>query len=106
MKILLDHCVPRRFGAQLQGHDVHTAASLCWSDLKNGALLKSAGAAGFEVMVTVDQNLPYQQRASDLPLAVVVLICRSNELAELVKLIEPLQAALKTLEPGAIIRVG
>ncbi|MBL8875106.1 MAG: hypothetical protein JNM86_04845 [Phycisphaerae bacterium] len=106
MKILLDHCVPKRFGSRLTGHEVFTAASQGWEFKKNGELMKSAAVAGFDAMVTVDQNLPYQQSTSDLPLAVVVLLARSNDISDLVVLVEPLLAVLETLQPKSLIYVG
>jgi len=106
LKVLLDHCVPRRFGARLEEHNVLTAASQGWSDLRNGQLLKEAAANGFQALVTVDQNLLFQQRTSDLPLAVVVMICRTNRMADLEKLVEPLRAALKDLVPNSVVRIG
>ncbi len=105
MKVLLDHCVPRRFATRLGEHDVSTAASQGWSELRNGQLLKIAGANGFEALITVDQNMLFQQRTSDLPVAVVVMICRTNRLADLDRLVEPLRKALKDLVPKSVVRV-
>lgn len=74
MHILLDKNVPvgvRRF---LAGHEVRTVAEMQWPErLKNGELLNLAEQAGFEVMVTSDQNMPYQQNLPGRKLALVVL---------------------------------
>jgi hypothetical protein len=61
VKILLDHCVPKPFKQELLEHQVSTARELGWEALKNGALLNEAQANGFEVFITVDQNIRYQQ---------------------------------------------
>ena len=62
MRILLDECLPARLGRELVGHEAATAPKMGWAGLKNGALLGQAVAAGFEVFVAVDKNLPTQQR--------------------------------------------
>lgn len=82
MRVLFDHCVPRRFKRLIPGHEVSTAYELGWASLKNGALLKQA-AARFEVFVTVDQNVQFQQNLADLPLPVVVLVAADNRFATL-----------------------
>ena len=61
----------------LPRHDVATAAELDWSQLTNGELLAAATEAGFEVLVTTDQNLRYQQNLKDRKIAVVVLMTAS-----------------------------
>ncbi len=58
-------------------HDVATAAEMDWSQLTNGELLAAATEAGFEVLVTTDQNLRYQQNLKDRKIAVVVLMTAS-----------------------------
>lgn len=78
MKILLDHCVPRLIGPLLTGHEYSTTQRMGWARLKNGVLLNEAAGAGFDALLTVDQNLAYQTNPRTLTLAVVVLDCRSN----------------------------
>lgn len=74
LRILLDKNVPvgvRRF---LSGHDVRTFVDMNWDpQLENGVLLKEAEAAAFDVMMTSDQNIPYQQNLAGRKLALVVL---------------------------------
>ena len=74
MRILFDKNVPvgvRRF---LSGHDVHTFAEMQWHpQLENGEILKAGEASGFDVMVTSDQNIRYQQNLTGRKLALVVL---------------------------------
>ena len=60
MKVLLDHCVPRRFCALLTGHEVRNTYEMGWAALRNGALLAEA-RTHFQVFLTVDQNLQFQQ---------------------------------------------
>ena len=61
----------------LPRHDVATAAEMDWSQLTNGELLAAATEAGFEVLVTTDQNLRYQQDLKERTIAVVVLMTTS-----------------------------
>jgi hypothetical protein len=71
-----------------------------WSGVKNGRLLALAGEA-FDVFVTVDKNLPYQQNTANLPVAVLVLDAWSNELPFLLPLLPALEQALVELVPGS-----
>jgi hypothetical protein len=64
------------------GHEVSTAYELGWASLKNGALLKRA-AERFDVFVTVDQNVQFQQNLASLPLPVIVLVAPDNRFATL-----------------------
>jgi hypothetical protein len=73
MLILFDQGTPLPLGAFLTGHTVKTAAEQGWSTLANGKLLDAAEAAGFEVLVTTDKNLPHQQNLARRRLAIVVL---------------------------------
>ena len=72
MRILLDESLPIELAAELSGHDVISVQKMRWSGLKNGELLTRA-AGQFEVLLTADQNLPYQQNLDRLPIAVVVI---------------------------------
>lgn len=60
MRVLLDECVPRALRQDLPGHDVKTVGEAGWAGVKNGALLRLAETA-FDVLLTVDRNLEYQQ---------------------------------------------
>ena len=73
MKIVFDHNVPKKLRSALPDHAVNTAQEMGWAELENGDLLRAAEAAGFEIMVTCDQNLSYQQNLTDRKLALVVL---------------------------------
>ena len=73
MKILFDMNTPATLAQYLRGHEVTCADQLGWERLKNGALLNAAENAGFEVLVTCDQSIPYQQNFTDRKLALVIL---------------------------------
>ena len=105
MKIFLDECVDWRLSREIVGHDVATAGAMGWTTIKNGELLRLA-AERFDVFVTVDRNLTFQQNLESLPIAVVVLRAKSNRLADLTPLIPGLIAALERLPPRAVTFVG
>jgi xanthine dehydrogenase iron-sulfur cluster and FAD-binding subunit A len=73
MRILFDHGTPRGLARALEGHRVEEAKALGWDRLSNGELLSAADRAGFDVLVTTDKNLPYQQNLAVRNVAVVVL---------------------------------
>jgi|SRR4051812_41949810 hypothetical protein len=74
MKIILDESVPQKLRLLIEGtHEVITTGFQGWSGLKNGALLIAAEAAGFDLFITADQELSYQQNLTDLKIAVLVL---------------------------------
>ena len=73
MRVLFDQGTPVPWRQFLQGHSVSTAYEQGWSSLKNGELLQSAKDNGFEILVTTDTNLKYQQNLSTRKIAVVVL---------------------------------
>ena len=75
--MLFDQGTPVPLRQALTGHSVSTAYELGWATLKNGELLRSAEEQGFEVLVTTDTNLPYQQNLADRRIAVVVLTTTS-----------------------------
>jgi hypothetical protein len=106
MRILLDECVPRRLRQKLPGHDVHTVAEMGWSGQKNGELLRSMAAQGFEALLTVDQSIRHQQNLQAAGIAVLVLIAVSNRLADLAPLMPSVIAALGSIKPGEVIEIA
>lgn len=104
MKVLLDECIDRRLARHIAGHDVKTAQQVGWAGVKNGALLALA-AAQFDVFVTVDRNLSFQQGASSLPLPVIVLHAPTNRLSDLVPLVPGLLSALQAPLPLTVVTI-
>ncbi len=106
MRILLDECMPASLGRELVGHEVVAAPKMGWAGLKNGALLAQAVAAGFDAFVTVDKNLPNQQKLAVHAIAVVVLRCPTNDINDLRKLVPALLAKLPATKKGEAAIVG
>jgi predicted nuclease of predicted toxin-antitoxin system len=82
MRVLLDECVPRKLRSELPGHDVETVAEMGWAGMKNGALLQRA-ASEFDVLLTMDQGVLYQQNLAGLPLALIIVKAPSNDIKDL-----------------------
>jgi hypothetical protein len=105
VKLLLDECIDRRLSQDLIGHDVKTVPQMGWSGVKNGELLALAEKE-FEVFITVDRNLSFQQNLPKFNLAVLVLHAPSNRLADLRPLATKILLMLPTLTKGQAEHVG
>ncbi|HEX7334542.1 MAG TPA: DUF5615 family PIN-like protein [Pyrinomonadaceae bacterium] len=93
MKLLLDECTPKRLRLDFSGHAVQTVDEAGLKGLKNGALLQIASSK-FDVLITVDKNLPFQQHLPILPIAIVILVARSNRYSELRVLVPKVEKTL------------
>ena len=98
MKILFDQGTPVPLQRHLSGHSVATAYEQGWSDLVNGRLLNVAELAGYQLLVTTDQNLKYQQNLASRKLAVLVLLSTSWPRIRL--RIDEIRTAVATIAPG------
>jgi hypothetical protein len=105
VKVLLDECIDWRLSREIPGHDVNTARQMGWATIENGALLALA-ARHFDVFVTVDRNLSFQQNLASFPIAVIILQAKTNRLAELRPLLPGLLEALKSAKPGEALMIG
>jgi predicted nuclease of predicted toxin-antitoxin system len=105
VRILLDECLPKRLKRDLVGHWARTVPEMGWASKTNGELLTLA-EADFEVFLTVDRNLSFQQDVSRFKVAVVVLVAKGNRYQDLQPLIEKLLAVLVDVAPGKLVRVG
>jgi hypothetical protein len=85
VNVLLDHCVPKPFGRLLTGHFVRTSEFMGWDHLQNGDLLDAA-APQYEVLVTVDKSMRFEQHLGDLPMTVISLVARTNRAIDLAPL--------------------
>ena len=104
MKLLLDECVTRHLKRDFPGHEVHTVEDAGFKGLENGDLLKAASVA-YEVLITVDRNLPYQQNIAGLNIAILILAAKRNSYVRLNHLIPRALSALQTMKVGDVIRV-
>ena len=104
MKVLLDESVPKVLGFELEGHLVRTVQVMGWAGLSNGRLLAVMAENAFEVLVTCDQNIEYQQNAA-LPVALIVLIAPDNRVPTILDLAPALREALGSVQQGGIVRI-
>jgi hypothetical protein len=94
MRILIDECIDERFRRFLPGHDCQTARYAGLAGLKNGELLAAAETAGFDVFLTVDQGIEYQQNLTARKIAIIIFRTKSNRLKDLLPQAPP--ASLKS----------
>ena len=105
MRILLDECVPSRFRRYLTNHEVTTVPEVGWAGVKNGELLRKA-AENFDVFLTVDRNLSFQQNPKAVPLPVVVINSTSNKIQDLEKFIPETILLLQNKLTAQIYHIG
>lgn len=101
-RVLLDECIDRRLAREISGHEVKTAPEMGRAGLDNGALLAKAEKE-FDVFITVDRNLTFQQNLPKFDIAVLVLRGRTNRLRDLVSLAPKILAALSDLQRGRAV---
>lgn len=106
MRILIDECLNRRLGQGLPGHDCVSVQQMGWSGIKNGELLVLAEQFQFDVVLTGDRNLAFQQNATRFRVAVVVLEAESVQLRHTLPLMPKVLTLLPILQTGQIVRIG
>ena len=105
MRILLDENLPRNPAAHLVGHECRMVVACGWSGKKNGDLLALADPQ-FDVLLTLDKNLPYRQNLDTKQIAVLIVRARSNRIQDLLPVVPECLAALTTIQPRQVVRVG
>ena len=105
MKVPLDECQPRKLKNEFAIHDVVTVPEMGWAGMKNGDLLRLAEST-FDVFVTADQNVQYQQNLSSRLIGIVVLVASNNRFGTLLPLCPMASSAISTIRPGEVVRVG
>ena len=104
MRVLFDQGTPAPLRNHLTGHQVSTAYEMGWGSLKNGELLEQAQSNGFEVLVTTDQNLKYQQNLTKRLIAIVVL--SSTSWPRIQKVLPGIVVAISGIQPNSYAEVG
>jgi predicted nuclease of predicted toxin-antitoxin system len=102
VNILLDACVPAPVRRFLANHFTATAQEMGWGTLKNGELLRAA-EGHFQVLVTADQNLRYQQNLTGRTLAIVVL--PTNDWTVLREMAATIEPAVSNIRPGEFVEI-
>jgi predicted nuclease of predicted toxin-antitoxin system len=105
VRILLDENLPADLAAEFAGHEVATVTRLGWQGIKNRELLRRAQGR-FDVLVTMDRNLEFQQNIAGFEVTILVLLAPSNRMVHLRPLVPAILTTLKTVRPGELRRVG
>ena len=107
MRILIDECVPSALRPALapHGHRCRTVQEQGWSGKKNGELLNLA-ENNFDVLITIDTNLRYQQNLTGRKIAILLVVARSNRLEFVSAHFAACARALETIKPGDFVQVG
>ena len=105
MKVLIDEGLPQQLRHKLVGHGAATVGYMGWRGTENGDLLDLAEAQGFDVFLTGDQNLPYQQNIGKRKIGVVVLATVDLQLETLEMAMPSILDALTSVHPGTILYV-
>jgi predicted nuclease of predicted toxin-antitoxin system len=100
MRVLLDENLNWRLKHELPGHEVESVPLLGWAGIQNGALIRKAVEAGFDVVLTMDSNMAHQQNLAGSALAIVALRANSTRLADIRPLIPKILQALPHLRKG------
>ena len=100
MRILLDENLPRKLTGHLIAHECRTVVECAWSGKKNGELLAEADPL-FDLLLTLDKNLPYQQDLTTKRIAVLIVRARSNRIQDLLPILPECLAALANISAPA-----
>jgi hypothetical protein len=105
MRILIDECIDERLRALFRTHDCQTVREANLAGFENGRLLEAAEAAGFEVLITVDQHIPEPQSPSGRMMSVLIFCAPTNRLRDLAKIAPAARLALPCMERGSVVRI-
>ena len=105
MRILIDECLDWRLCRALAEHQCTTVQEAGWEGLTNGQLLEQAEKL-FDVFLTGDRNVMFQQNLSSREIAVIVLEARSTRLIDTIQLVAQVLTTLKSIQPGEVVRIG
>ena len=106
MKILLDECLPRKLKYAFLDHDCQTVPEAGLAGKKNGLLLSLAEDAAFDLFLTMDKGLQYQQNLAGRRIAVLIVRARSNRLVDLLPHLGASRSIISSIQPGDVMRVG
>ena len=106
MKILIDECIPRKFKRSLLGHNCLTVPEAGLAGTGNGQLLDVAEERGFDVFLTIDRGLEYEQDLSTRSIAVMIIRVKSNRMRDLSPHVPACLTALASIKPRQLVRIG
>jgi Domain of unknown function (DUF5615) len=106
MRVLLDECIPKKFKNSLIGHDCSTVPEVGLAGKKNGELLSLAEQSGFDVFLTLDKGLQYQQNLAKRNVAIIIVRARSNRISDLLPHVEACLAQIRSIRSGEVFLIG
>ena len=106
MRILLDESVPGRLGALLTGHVAIMVQRQGWTSIKNGKLLALAALGGFDVLLTADKGMEYQQNLATLPVSILIVLAKSNRIADLALAVPKILSVLPGMQPRTLLKIA
>ena len=104
MKVLFDNGTPHPIATVLEGHSVTFARQLDWQELQNGELLEEAEEAGFDVLVTTDKNMRYQQNLIEREISIIVL--GNSQWPNVRHCLRDIAQAINEATPGSYVEVS
>ena len=105
MRLLLDECLPRTLKKEFRGHKIQTVPEMGWSGKRNGELLRLAEKQ-FDVFITLDQNLQYQQNLSKSAMAVILVSVKNNRFESIQPLVPKVLLTFKSLQSGQVVKIA
>ena len=105
MRILIDECIDERLRNSFPGHDCQTARYAGLAGLQNGQLLEAAERAKFDVFLSVDQGIEYQQNLTGRKIAIIIFSTKSNRLKDLLPHVPVCIAHIGSIRPGQIVKI-
>jgi predicted nuclease of predicted toxin-antitoxin system len=105
MRILIDECIDERLRNSFPSDDCQTARYAGLAGLENGELLTAAETAKFDVLLSVDQGIEYQQNLTGRKIAIIIFRTKSNRLADLLPHVPACIAHMESIQPGQVVRI-
>jgi predicted nuclease of predicted toxin-antitoxin system len=105
MRVLLDEQLPVDLSSELRGHVIDTVVGRGWAGVTNGDLLRRM-RGNYDILITMDRGIEFQQRVATLPFGIVIVRAVSNRMQHLRPLVPAILAAIGAVKPGRVVRVG
>jgi predicted nuclease of predicted toxin-antitoxin system len=106
MKLLLDECLPRKLENHLPGHECHTVPEVGWAGKKNGELLLLAEKSSFQIFLTLDRGMEYEQDLKGREITIILVAAKSSQLADLLPRMPAVLDVLRSVRAGQIVHVS
>ncbi|HEX4807603.1 MAG TPA: hypothetical protein VH325_01655 [Bryobacteraceae bacterium] len=100
MRLLIDECIDERLRLLFHGHECQTTRFAKLAGLKNGRLSETAEAAGFDILITVDQSIPNQQNLATRKISIMILCAPTNRLCDLERLVPAAMPIINSIGLG------